>query len=107
MKPQKLILNKDFKYSFPYGQYTEPQIEVLQGEYKGLKFDIMTSGISKSSDEPDHKLTYTFKILKTWETMDTSKIQGETLLLDSDDNKYIGELVYNFIKVFNKRERKK
>ena len=37
--------NKDYAYSFPYGQHAQPQIKILSGEYKGLVFDIESSAV--------------------------------------------------------------
>lgn len=98
-----MILNKDFKYSFPYGEWAEPQIEVIAGKYKGLVFDVMSSAVVKVSDEDSYTLNYDFKILKVWESITEQQFQQNTITLYEEDSKYIGELIYSLIKHLNKK----
>ena len=107
MKIQKLTLNKDYKYSFPYGMHDSPQLEVISGNYEGLKFDIVTSDVSKLSNESNFKMNCSYKILKVWNNISSEKVNGEVITLYEDDNKYIASLVYNFIREFNRKNRKK
>ncbi len=65
-------LNQDYKVKFPYGPMAEPQIEILTGDYKGLKFDVLTSYIlTDSKDHSNHSFNVKYKIINLCD--DTSK----------------------------------
>jgi hypothetical protein len=80
--------NKDYKYSFPYGHYANPQIKILTGKHKGLVFDIESSAVVTSMFE--NKLNVSYKILKSPE--DKSVVTS---------SEFICHATYNFIRDFN------
>lgn len=83
--------NKDYKYSFPYGHYDNPQIKILAGKYKGLVFDITSSAVITENFKS--KLNVEYKILKHWD--EKSKV------ISTEDQKFICDATYNFIRDFN------
>jgi hypothetical protein len=96
MQIEKLTLNKDFTYSFPYGHYAEPQLKVVDGDYYGMIIDILNSGISISYDETGKKnnnLHYTYKILKMWDGMPQEQIINNKVVLTKKDEYYLSVLV--------------
>lgn len=80
--------DKDYKYSFPYGHYANPQIKIISGKYKGLVFDIESSGVI--STILDNKLNVSYKVLKSPE--DKSVVATP---------EFICHATYNFIRDFN------
>lgn len=106
MKFENLIPNKDYKYSFPYGIIHQPQIEILSGKYKGMILDLMSSSVFNTSEDEEYKLRYTFKLLKVWDSIESNKLNGSTITLDSSDSSYIRDLVYNFVRETNKKNKK-
>ena len=99
----KPIVGEEFVYSFPYGYWAEPQIKVLNGVYKGLIFDVMMSGLGRQPPETEFKFTYSYKILKMWDGVDTTKFDGVNITLDQKDVWFLGQLILSLIEDFNER----
>lgn len=101
---ERLMHNKDFRYSFPYGHWAEPQIKVLSGEYEGLVFDIMASGVAHDGVNGTDTLGYTFKILKVWKNIPQEQFDGKNITITEKDKDYLDRLVFSFIATFNEKQ---
>lgn len=95
-----LIKNKDYKYSFPYGHYAQPQIEILKGAYKGLVFDIEDSGVAdRGLFSKSLRVTYTLQ--KPWKS---AQVNNNTVTLTKEDENFICNAVYNFVRDFHREQ---
>ncbi len=92
----------DYTYSYPYGYWSEPQIKVIKGDYTGLIFDVMLSGLSKINTDPDFKFTYSYKILKMWDSAEQTKVK---IILSEKDAEFISDLILSMIKRMNDKPK--
>lgn len=99
-----LIAEKDYKYSFPYGYWAEPQIQVLNGTYEGLVFDVMKSGVGKFANADDYQFTFSYRILRMWKDALPTQFDGAKITLQDHDVTFISKLILSFIEDFNKKK---
>ena len=83
--------NKDYKYSFPYGHYANPQIKILSGKYKGLIFDIECSSVV--TQNLNSSLSVNYKIINFWD--------DNIISIKKVDKEFICHATYNFIRDYN------
>ena len=83
--------DKDYKVTYPYGVWAEPQVEIIKGDYKGLIFDIVSSYITSSPNEESISSDFTvnYKIIKLCDDENMTTI----------DSRIINQIVLNYIKV--------
>lgn len=94
--------NKDYEYWFPYGLWDVPQIKILNGKYKGLSFDITSSGVV--SIDKKNSLNYDYRIINVWD--DLTNFDGKNVPLNPELQSFISNIVYCFIKQFNKDQKR-
>ena len=98
----KLKYRRDFKFSYPYGITEGPLIRVLRGKYEGLSVHLESSHIessSKDGEKLDHSLHFTYNIRKMWKG--ATETDEKKFTITSDDQKFIYNLIYNFIRETN------
>jgi len=101
-----LKLNEDYRVNW---QITEnglpgvlPIITALCDKYNGLSFVFEGSHYTRRSDEPDNnKFTYQYKLLSYPE----SKKRDEDYRLTEEDKSHILQLMFNYIKEYEKYGR--
>lgn len=99
MNFSKMKFNKDFKYTFPYGEWDIPRIHCLSGDFKGLEFDLNASAVVTGEDSAEMQYTYTFTNL--WK----GAKEGQKLS-DKESSKLqetINNLVFNYIRHHTKK----
>jgi hypothetical protein len=98
----------DFTYCFPYGLHDIPQIEVLSGDYLGLKFDLKSSAVSSKyeNNQIKHALSYEYVIHNMWLNVSKQQFDGKHITLNEKDQNVIHNLVYNYIKHFTEEQTK-
>ena len=101
MEIEKLKINKDFKYSYPFGAVEGPVLYVKKGEYTGLAVHLEASWLETSTtkNETKHELKYTYNIRSMWKGV--PKSSDKKISLNSNDQEFIYSLVYSFIKATN------
>jgi hypothetical protein len=99
-----LKINKDYKYSYPYGAIEGPVLYVKKGDYAGLALHIESSYIESSVDilgVEKNDLHYAYNIRKMWTSAIVNPDKPTSISLNSGDQQFIYELVYSFIKETN------
>jgi hypothetical protein len=93
MNTEELLLNRDYTFFHPEGEFSAPRLEVLQGDYKGLIFDLTQSYTIINDDM--QKLFFTYKLLKPW---NSSLVQDiNSMKLTEEEESFVGNLIFNYI----------
>ena len=88
----------DFTYSYPRGIIKEPQIQVVDGKYKGLIIDLWHSGISSIRKKTiDSKLNYKYSIVQIWNSISKEQFDGKKIVLIEEDQTFLSMLISDFI----------
>lgn len=98
MNFEKLKYNKDFKYTFPYGEWDIPRIHCLSGDFKGLEFDLNSSAVVTGEFAPEMQYQYTFT--KLWKDAEGQELSEEKKNVLKET---IGNLVFNYIRHSTKK----
>lgn len=98
---EELKLNKDFKYSYPFGAVEGPVLYVKKGNYAGLVVHLESSWLESSTTDKGtkHDLKYTYNIRNMWKSAIVSS--DKKITLNNADQEFIYSLVYSFIKAIN------
>ena len=109
MKKTAIELFEDFTSSFPRGILYEPQLQVVDGKYKGLIMDLWYSIITsvKNKNKTDNNLEYKYSIVQMWDTAPKDQFDGFKIVLKNEDQQFLHVLVQNYIMRLNKTNRKK
>lgn len=89
----------DFTYSYPRGEIREPQIQVVDGKYKGLILDLWHSGIStiQKKKKIDNTLNYRYSIVQIWNSISKEQFDGKHIVLIEEDQTFLSMLISDFI----------
>lgn len=97
-------LHYDTDYVITVGKAKVPRFKVMQGNYKGLVFDLLQSGIMSSSDDTgkvDERFEYKYSIVKVWNEIPVPQVNGTNITLTVADQEYMHSLVLSYIKHLN------
>ena len=96
-----MLINKDYKYAYPFGAVAGPVITIISGNYDGLVVHLKSSHIeiTQITESHEYKLHYDYKILRLWKSS-TMKLENG-IKLCNDDQQFIYELILSFIKYTN------
>ena len=97
------------EYVVTTGKSKVPRFKIMLGNYKGLVFDLLQSGIMTSSDDTgkiDEVFEYKFSIVKVWNDIPLPQVNGTKITLTVPDQEYMHSVVLSYIKHLNSSDSK-
>lgn len=99
---------KDFLYSYPRGFIKEPQIQVINGKYKGLVIDLWYSAIISvyNKKKSNNRLDFKYSIVKVWDSIKDDDYDGTKIIISNDVHEFLSSLVSDYILEISKTKRR-